>query len=79
MKKALKVTLIVIAGVFIIETLSCIIQMIAGRFFGKKVFLMAPLHHHLEKLGWAETDIVKMFWVVGMILGLAAVMFGVWL
>ena len=74
-----ELTLVVVAGVFVIETLCCIIQMIAGRFFGKKVFLMAPLHHHFEKLGWAETDIVKLFWIVGMVLGLAAVTFGVWL
>ena len=74
-----ELTLVVIAGVFIIETLSCIIQMIAGRYFNKKVFLMAPLHHHFEKLGWQETDIVKLFLVIGTILGLAAVTFGVWL
>ena len=74
-----ELTLVVIAGVFIAETLSCIIQMIAGRYFGKKIFLMAPIHHHLEKLGWQETDIVKMFWVIGMVLGLAAVIFGVWI
>ena len=74
-----ELTLVVIAGVFIIETLSCIIQMIAGRYFNKKVFLMAPIHHHFEKLGWQETDIVKLFLVVGTILGLAAVTFGVWL
>lgn len=74
-----ELTLVVVAGVFVIETICCIIQMIAGRYFGKKVFLMAPLHHHFEKLGWAETDIVKLFWIVGMVLGLAAVTFGVWL
>ncbi len=74
-----EVTLIVVGGVFVIETLCSIIQMIAGRYFNKKVFLMAPLHHHLEKLGWAETDIVKMFLVVGTILGMAAVLFAVWI
>lgn len=74
-----EVTLIVVAGVFIIETVSCIIQMIAGRYFGKKVFLMAPFHHHLEKLGWKERDIVKLFWVVGLILSMASIAFGVWI
>lgn len=74
-----EITLIVVAGVFVIETLSCIIQMIAGRYFGKKIFLMAPLHHHLEKLGWDERDIVKMFWVFGLILSMAAIAFGVWI
>lgn len=74
-----EVTFIVVAGVFIIETVSCLIQMFMGRYFGKKVFLMAPIHHHFEKLGWSETDIVKLFWIVGLIFGFAVVIFGVWL
>lgn len=74
-----EITLVVVGGVFVVETLCSIIQMIAGRYFNKKVFLMAPLHHHLEKLGWAETDIVKMFLVVGTILGMSSVLFAVWL
>lgn len=74
-----EITLLIIAGVFVIETLSCIIQMIAGRYFGKKVFLMAPLHHHFEKLGWIEQDIVKLFWSVGLVLCMAAIAFGVWI
>ena len=40
---------------------------------------MAPLHHHFEKLGWDETDIVKMFWIVGFMLGMGAIYYGVWL
>lgn len=74
-----EITLIVVAGVFVIETICSLIQMIAGRYFNKKVFLMAPLHHHLEKLGWHETDIVKLFLVIGTVLSMAAVTFGVWL
>lgn len=74
-----EITLIVVAGVFVLETLCSIIQMIAGRYFNKKVFLMAPLHHHLEKLGWHETDIVKLFYVIGIVCSLAAVTFGVWI
>ena len=74
-----ELTLVVVAGVFIIETLSVIVQMIAGRYFGKKIFLMAPLHHHFEKMGWSENDIVKMFWVVGAVLSMAAIAFGVWI
>lgn len=74
-----EVTLIVVAGVFILETLSCVIQMVAGRYFGKKVFLIAPLHHHMEKMGWCERDIVKLFWVIGLILSMAAIAFGVWI
>lgn len=74
-----EITLVVVAGVFVLETLTCIIQMVSLRFFGRKVFLMTPLHHHFEKLGWDERDIVKMFWVVGMILSMAAITFGVWI
>ena len=74
-----ELTLVIVAGVFVIETLVCIIQIIAGRYFGKKVFLMAPLHHHFEKLGWEERDIVKLFWTIGLILSMAAIGFGVWI
>ena len=74
-----ELTLIVVAGVFILETVCSIIQMIAGRYFNKKVFIMAPLHHHLEKLGWHETDIVKLFLVIGTVLSMGAVLFAVWL
>ena len=72
-------TLIVVAGVFVIETLSVIIQLIAIKKFHTKVFLIAPLHHHFEKLGWAEVDIVRLFWSVGLMLSMAAIGFGVWL
>ncbi len=74
-----EITLIVVAGVFVIETLTCIIQMIAGRYFGKKVFLMAPLHHHFEKLGWHEVNIVKLFLVFGIFFSVAGVVFSVWI
>ena len=74
-----EVTWIVVMGVFIIETLSVIIQTISVKFFNKKVFLMTPLHHHFEKLGWKENDIVKAFWVVGFILSAACIAFGVWI
>ena len=74
-----ELTLIIVAGVFIIETLVCIIQMASIFLTGKKVFLMAPLHHHFEKLGWDERDIVKLFWTVGMLLSMAAIAFGVWI
>ena len=74
-----EITLIIVAGVFIIETLSVIIQLIAIKKFHTKVFLMAPLHHHFEKLGWSEVDIVRMFWTVGLVLSMAAIGFGVWI
>ena len=74
-----ELTLVVVAGVFVIETLTSIIQTLSVIFRGKKVFLMTPLHHHFEKLGWKENDIVKTFWVVGLILSMAAIVFGVWI
>jgi phospho-N-acetylmuramoyl-pentapeptide-transferase len=74
-----EITLIIVAGVFVVETLVCIIQMISIRYAKKKVFLMTPLHHHFEKLGWQESDIVKMFWVIGLILTMMAIAFGVWI
>lgn len=74
-----EITLGVVAGVFIVETLSVIIQLIAIKKFHTKVFLIAPLHHHFEKLGWSEVDIVRMFWSVGLVLSMAAIAFGVWI
>lgn len=74
-----ELTFAVIMGVFVIETLSVIIQVFSLFVFKKKVFLMTPLHHHFEKLGWKEQDIVKLFWIVGLILGTVAVVYGAWL
>lgn len=74
-----EITLIPVAGVFVIETLASIVQLSSIYFTGKRVLLMAPLHHHFEKLGWSETDIVKLFWTVGLILGMSGIAFGVWI
>ena len=74
-----ELSLALIGGVFVVETLSSMIQIIAIRKFNKKVFKMAPLHHHFEQLGWSERDIVKTFWVVGLLLAMAAITYGVWL
>lgn len=74
-----EITFIVVMLVFIFETVVCLIQIVSMVFFHKKVFLMTPYHHHLEKLGWKETDIVKTFWVVGLVLSMGAIIFGVWL
>lgn len=73
-----EVTFIVVSGVFIFETLVSLIQIISVVYFHKKVFLMTPFHHHLEKLGWNERDIVVLFWCIGLILAMAAIVFGVW-
>jgi phospho-N-acetylmuramoyl-pentapeptide-transferase len=62
------VPFLVIAGVFILETLSVIIQLTSKKFFGRKVFLIAPIHHHFEKLGWPEHQITMRAWIIGGVL-----------
>ena len=74
-----EITLLIVASVFVIETLSVILQVIWVKLFKKRLFLMSLLHHHFEKLGWHERDIVKLFWVVGLVLTMAGIFFGVWL
>ena len=74
-----EVTFIVIMGVFIFETLVCIIQTASMITFKRKVFLMTPFHHHLEKLGWHERDIVKFLWVIGLLLSMGGIIFAVWM
>ena len=74
-----EITFIVVAGIFIIETLSSLLQMISVRFFNKKILLMAPLHHHFEKMGYHERDIVKAYWVIGLILAMAGILYSVWI
>lgn len=72
-------SLILIGGVFVLETLSSLIQIIAIRKFNKKVFKKAPLHHHFEEVGLCESDIIKLFYVVGFIFAMLAITYGVWL
>ena len=72
-----EISLIVGAGVFVIETLSCIIQRIYYKFTKKRLFLMTPIHHTFEKKGFDERDIVKVFWIIGLLASLLAICFGV--
>lgn len=65
--------LVIVGGVFVLEALSVIIQVLYFKRTGKRFFLMAPCHHHYEKKGWAEPKIVVRFWIVSIILGLFAV------
>ena len=74
-----ELTLLVVASIFVIETLSVIVQTFWVQVFKRKLFLMTPIHHHFERLGWHETDIVKLFWVFGLVLAMAGIIFGVWL
>jgi phospho-N-acetylmuramoyl-pentapeptide-transferase len=59
-----EITSLIMGGLFIVEALSVIIQVVSFHFTGKRVFLMAPLHHHFEKKGWSETKVVIRFWIV---------------
>ena len=59
-----EVTSLVMGGLFIAEALSVLIQVASFKFTGKRVFLMAPIHHHFEKKGWSETKVVFRFWIV---------------
>jgi phospho-N-acetylmuramoyl-pentapeptide-transferase len=61
-----------IGGVYVIEALSVLIQVFSFKTRGKRVFLMAPIHHHFEKLGWDETKVIVRFWIVGLIMALGA-------
>ena len=65
-----ELVLAVIGGLFVLETLSVIVQVISFRLTGRRVFAMAPLHHHFEKRGWAEPTIVIRFWIISVILAL---------
>jgi phospho-N-acetylmuramoyl-pentapeptide-transferase len=63
-----ELVLLIVGGLFVIETLSVIIQVLFFKITGKRVFLMAPIHHHFEKLGWSESQIVIRFWIIAVIL-----------
>jgi phospho-N-acetylmuramoyl-pentapeptide-transferase len=66
--------LVIVGGVFVIEALSVIIQVISFQTTGKRVFLMSPIHHHFELLGWPETKVVRTFWAAGVVFGLLALL-----
>lgn len=65
-----EILLIFIGGVFVIEALSVILQVGSFKLRGKRIFRMAPLHHHFEQLGWAESKIIIRFWIAGLVLAL---------
>jgi phospho-N-acetylmuramoyl-pentapeptide-transferase len=65
-----EIVLMIVGGLFVLETASVIVQVVSYKLTGKRVFRMAPLHHHFEKKGWAESTIVIRFWIIAMILAL---------
>ncbi|MCL4234844.1 MAG: phospho-N-acetylmuramoyl-pentapeptide-transferase, partial [Deltaproteobacteria bacterium] len=66
--------LLVIGGVFVLETASVIVQVTSFKLTGKRVFAMAPIHHHYELKGWPEPKIIVRFWIVSIILSLFSLM-----
>ncbi len=74
-----EITLLLIAGVFVFETLTTILQLFWLTVFKKKLFLMTPYHHNLEKLGYKESSIVRIFLVISIVLALIGIYYGVWL
>jgi phospho-N-acetylmuramoyl-pentapeptide-transferase len=61
-----------VGGVFVIECLSVIVQVLSMRLWGRRVFLISPLHHHFEAIGWQESKIIARFWIVGLVMALFA-------
>ena len=66
-----ELVLAIVGGLFVLETVSVIVQVVSFKLTGKRIFAMAPLHHHFEKKGWAESTIVIRFWIIASILALA--------
>ena len=66
-----EIVLAIIGGLFVLEAVSVVIQVVSFKLTGKRVFKMAPIHHHYEELGWTEAQIVIRFWIVAVVLALA--------
>jgi phospho-N-acetylmuramoyl-pentapeptide-transferase len=65
-----EIVLGIVGGLFVLETVSVVVQVISFKLTGKRVFRMAPIHHHYEQLGWTEPTIVIRFWIVAVVLAL---------
>jgi phospho-N-acetylmuramoyl-pentapeptide-transferase len=63
---------VLLGGIFVVEAVSVIGQVAAYRLFGKRIFLMAPIHHHFEKMGWAEPKVIVRFWIISIMLAIAS-------
>ncbi|MCU9612199.1 phospho-N-acetylmuramoyl-pentapeptide-transferase [Caldibacillus lycopersici] len=75
----LELLLVIVGGVFVIETLSVILQVISFKTTGKRIFRMSPLHHHYELVGWSEWRVVVTFWSVGLLFAALGIYIEVWL
>ena len=65
-----EIVLAIVGGLFVLETMSVIIQVTSYKLTGKRVFRMAPLHHHFEQKGWHESTVVVRFWIISVVLAL---------
>ena len=65
-----EIVLVIIGGLFVLETVSVIVQVASFKLTGKRVFKMAPIHHHFERLGWQESTVVIRFWIISIVLAL---------
>jgi phospho-N-acetylmuramoyl-pentapeptide-transferase len=65
-----EIVLVIVGGLFVVEALSVIVQVVSFKLTGKRVFRMAPIHHHFEQLGWSEPQIVVRFWIIAFVLAL---------
>lgn len=74
----LEIVLLIIGGIFVIETLSVILQVISFKLTGKRIFKMSPLHHHYELVGWSEWRVVVTFWAVGLLFAILGIYIEVW-
>ena len=65
-----EIVLAIIGGLFVLEAVSVIVQVASFKLTGKRVFKMAPIHHHFEHLGWTESQVVIRFWIIAVVLAL---------
>jgi phospho-N-acetylmuramoyl-pentapeptide-transferase len=65
-----EIVLAIIGGLFLLETVSVIVQVASFRLTGRRVFKMAPIHHHFEQIGWTESQVVIRFWIIAFVLAL---------
>ena len=67
-----EVLLVFVGGIFVVEALSVILQVGSFKLRGKRIFRMAPIHHHFELLGWSESEVIVHFWIVALVFALFA-------
>jgi phospho-N-acetylmuramoyl-pentapeptide-transferase len=65
-----EIVLAVVGGLFVMEALSVVVQVASFKLTGKRVFKMAPIHHHFEQLGWSESQVVMRFWIIAFVLAM---------